>query len=89
MLGPAYRGFIQQVAKRDGQSTFRVGFDAHFDWEYRRGMEPMRRLYEAAKRFQEVSAAAMPLRSSYLMTQLARGSSCSAPLSAPAKRRRL
>ncbi|MDP6946120.1 MAG: hypothetical protein QF464_18370, partial [Myxococcota bacterium] len=52
LLGPAYRGFVQQQAKRDGHSVFRVGFDVHFDWEYRPGMDEMRRLYEAAKRDQ-------------------------------------
>ena len=52
LLGPAYRGFVQQVAKRDGYSSFRVGFDAHFDWEYKRGQKKFRRLYEAAKRDQ-------------------------------------
>ena len=56
LLGPAYRGFIKQTAKRDGFSSFSVGFDAHFDWEYRRGDSEaqinMRRLYEAAKRDQ-------------------------------------
>ena len=56
LMGPAYRGFVQQVAKRDGESSFRVGFDAHFDWQYERSdagaMKNMRRLYEAAKRDQ-------------------------------------
>jgi len=56
LMGPAYRGFVKQMAKNDGFSKFRVGFDAYFDWEYQRSgsdaMVQMRRLYEAAKRNQ-------------------------------------
>ena len=56
LMGPAYRGFVKQIAKNDGFSRFRVGFDAYFDWEYQRSgsdaMVQMRRLYEAAKRSQ-------------------------------------
>ena len=48
MLGPAYRGFIQQRGKGAKSAEVSLGCEAHFDWSYRRDHPEIRRLYEAA-----------------------------------------
>ena len=49
LLGPAWRGFIMQEAKRDQVSSFRASHDVTMDWGYERQHPEMRRLYEIAK----------------------------------------
>ncbi|MBI3072098.1 MAG: ferritin-like domain-containing protein [Deltaproteobacteria bacterium] len=49
MLGPAYRGFILQRAKREESTPIEVGYTSRFDWHYRRNFPEMAKLYEAAK----------------------------------------
>lgn len=49
MLGPAYRGFILQRAKREEATPITVGYKSQFDWQYRRDYPEMAKLYEAAK----------------------------------------
>jgi hypothetical protein len=49
MLGPAYRGLIQQRGKNEDTTEMQLGYRAHFDWRYARGEKEMTRLYEAAK----------------------------------------
>ena len=49
MLGPAWRGLVQQRAKHEDQTAIRLGYAATFDWRYQRDQPEMKRLYEAAK----------------------------------------
>jgi hypothetical protein len=49
MLGPAWRGFVKQDAKGNGQSALPVEHEVHFDWQYQRDQPEMAKLYEAAK----------------------------------------
>jgi hypothetical protein len=49
MLGPAFRGFLQQRGKNEAITPVRLGYSACFDWRYHRGEPEMARLYEAAK----------------------------------------
>ena len=49
LLGPAYRGLIQQVAKGTPATAMPIAHDAVFDWSYTRDRPEMAKLYEAAK----------------------------------------
>ena len=49
MLGPAFRGLVQQRGRNEESSPLRLGYSAQFDWRYRRTEPEMARLYEAAK----------------------------------------
>jgi hypothetical protein len=49
MLGPAWRGLVQQSAKGSAHSELPVAHDVHFDWQYERDRPEMAKLYEAAK----------------------------------------
>jgi hypothetical protein len=49
MLGPAFRGFVQQRGKHEEQTSLPLGYSARFDWTYRREHPALRRLYEVAK----------------------------------------
>ncbi len=49
MLGPAFRGLVQQRGRNQPATPMRLGYSAHFDWRYGRGDTDVARLYEAAK----------------------------------------
>ena len=49
LLGPAYRGLVEQRGKAGTSSEIAVGYGVHFDHAYRREFPEMRKLYEAAK----------------------------------------
>src|SRR5262249_10755213 len=49
MLGPAFRGLIQQRGKGAAKTPMSVGHPVTFTWDYRRENAEMARLYEAAK----------------------------------------
>jgi hypothetical protein len=49
LLGPAFRGLIQQKGRHEASSVVRLGYGAQFDWRYHRGEPDLARLYEAAK----------------------------------------
>ena len=49
MLGPAFRGLVQQRGKNEESTQMPLGYSASFDWRYARGDKQMARLYEAAK----------------------------------------
>ncbi len=49
LLGPAYRGLIQQRGKAEASTVMPVRHDVHFDWTYLRDHTQLSRLYEAAK----------------------------------------
>jgi hypothetical protein len=49
LLGPAFRGLIEQRGKASATTRMPLGYHAHFDWTYERAFPEMRRLYEAAK----------------------------------------
>ncbi|MBZ0254221.1 MAG: ferritin-like domain-containing protein [Candidatus Methylomirabilis sp.] len=49
MLGPAFRGLIEKRGKATGRSLMDLGYQANFDWTYKREFPEMARLYEAAK----------------------------------------
>ena len=49
MLGPAFRGLIQQRGKHEDATSLRLDYRARFDWRYARGERQLARLYEAAK----------------------------------------
>ena len=49
MLGPAYRGLVQQRGRNEASTPLRLDYSAQFDWRYQRGEPEMARLYEAAK----------------------------------------
>ena len=49
MLGPAFRGLIQQRGKGAPRTEMRAGYPVSFTWDYRREDPEIQRLYEAAK----------------------------------------
>ena len=49
MLGPAFRGLVQQRGRNEASTPLRLDYSAQFDWRYRRSEPEMARLYEAAK----------------------------------------
>lgn len=49
LLGPAYRGLIQQRGKSEKTTVMPVEHGVHFDWQYLRDHTQLARLYEAAK----------------------------------------
>jgi hypothetical protein len=49
LLGPAFRGMVQQKGKVNSTTVMPVGYGAHFDWNYLRDRPQLARLYEAAK----------------------------------------
>jgi hypothetical protein len=49
MLGPAWRGLLQQRGKSEAATEMRLDHAATFDWGYRRDQPEMKRLYEVAK----------------------------------------
>jgi hypothetical protein len=49
LLGPAWRGLVEQRGKQGPASHIVSGHPVHFDWTYARARPEMRRLYEAAK----------------------------------------
>ena len=49
LLGPAWRGMVQHVAKSAPTTQMPVAYQAHFDWQYLRDRPQLARLYEAAK----------------------------------------
>lgn len=52
LAGPSYRGLVQQRGKHEPQTAMPVGFDAIFNWEYRRDHDELAKLYELAKKNQ-------------------------------------
>ncbi|MBL8956905.1 MAG: ferritin-like domain-containing protein [Myxococcaceae bacterium] len=49
LLGPAWRGLIQQRGRGEGTTPMPVDYNALFDWHYLRDRPALARLYEAAK----------------------------------------
>jgi hypothetical protein len=49
MLGPAFRGLIQQRGKQRAATSMDLGYRALFDWRYQRTEPQLARLYDAAK----------------------------------------
>lgn len=49
LLGPAWRGMIQQLGKSGPNTTMPVSYGVHFDWQYLRDRPALARLYQAAK----------------------------------------
>jgi len=49
LLGPAWRGLVEQRGKQGPVSHIVSAHPVHFDWTYARERPEMRRLYEAAK----------------------------------------
>ena len=49
MLGPAFRGLVQQRGRNEATTTMSLGYSALFDWRYQRDEPQLARLYEAAK----------------------------------------
>lgn len=49
LLGPAYRGLIQQRGKAEATTVMPARHSVHFDWHYLRDHTELARLYEAAK----------------------------------------
>ena len=49
LLGPAYRGLVQQKGKSASVTDMPLGYSARFDWTYEREFPEMARLYELAK----------------------------------------
>ena len=49
LLGPAFRGLLQQKGKSGPQTEMRLNHAASFGWEYQREFPEMARLYEVAK----------------------------------------
>jgi hypothetical protein len=52
LLGPAYRGLIQQRGKEGASSTLPLGYPATFGWTYEREHPELARLYDVAKESQ-------------------------------------
>ncbi len=52
LLGPAYRGLIQQRGKAESATGMPARHEVHFDWKYLRDHTELARLYEAAKKGQ-------------------------------------
>jgi len=44
MLGPAFRGLVQQRGRKEEMTPLRLGYSAQFDWRYRRTEPEMARL---------------------------------------------
>ncbi len=51
LLGPAVRGFVMQVGKRD-HTDVPTRYKARFNWEYKRDQPELAKLYAAAKKAQ-------------------------------------
>ncbi|MEK7866970.1 MAG: ferritin-like domain-containing protein [Planctomycetota bacterium] len=51
LLGPAVRGFVMQVGKRD-HTDVPTHYQARFNWEYKRDQPELAKLYAAAKKSQ-------------------------------------
>ena len=49
LLGPAWRGMIQQRGKSESSTRMSVEYGALFDWQYLRDRPALAKLYEAAK----------------------------------------
>jgi hypothetical protein len=49
LLGPAWRGMVQQVGKAAPTTQMPVHYRAHFDWDYLRDRPQLARLFDAAK----------------------------------------
>ena len=49
LLGPAFRGLVQQRAKGSAATEMPLDYRASFDWRYQREHAEMARLYEVAK----------------------------------------
>ncbi|MFZ5440388.1 MAG: ferritin-like domain-containing protein [Myxococcota bacterium] len=49
LLGPAWRGMIQQVGKSSSHTALPVSYAATFDWNYLRDRPQLARLFDAAK----------------------------------------
>jgi hypothetical protein len=49
LLGPAFRGLVQQRGKSEATTQMPVEHTAHFDWKYLRDHPQLAKLYEAAK----------------------------------------
>lgn len=49
LLGPAWRGMVQQVGKAAPTTKLPVAYSAHFDWSYLRDRPQLARLFDAAK----------------------------------------
>lgn len=49
LLGPAWRGMVQQVGKAGPNTEMPVAYNAHFDWNYLRNRPQLARLFDAAK----------------------------------------
>lgn len=49
LLGPAWRGMVQQQGKTSPSSLVPATYKAHFDWEYLRDRPQLARLFDAAK----------------------------------------
>jgi hypothetical protein len=57
LLGPAWRGFIEQRGRAQGVTEMPVSYAARFDWHYLRDRPALSKLYEAAKKSQWNAAA--------------------------------
>jgi hypothetical protein len=60
LLGPAWRGLIQQRGRAEGVTAMPLDYSAHFDWNYLRDRPALARLYEAAKTSQWNSTSDLP-----------------------------
>ncbi|MEW6432436.1 MAG: ferritin-like domain-containing protein [Myxococcota bacterium] len=49
LLGPAWRGMVQQRGKAEPVTHMPVNYDAQFDWNYLRNRPQLARLFDAAK----------------------------------------
>ncbi len=49
LLGPAWRGMVQQLGKSAPNTQMPVSYPVHFDWHYLRDRPQLARLYAAAK----------------------------------------
>jgi len=49
LAGPSYRGLVLQQGKHEPETAMPVGFDAIFNWTYRRDHAELAKLYELAK----------------------------------------
>jgi hypothetical protein len=49
LLGPAWRGMVQQRGKAEPTTQMPVHYQAHFDWNYVRNRPQLARLFDAAK----------------------------------------
>lgn len=49
LLGPAWRGMIQQLGKSGTNTVMPVNYGVQFDWQYLRDRPALARLYDAAK----------------------------------------